>query len=324
MISGIVAKSRKPTAISPLSDDPGIVEEAASSAIRDGVGPTPTYRIRSVQAEEGCYLIVEIEEGLEPPYIHISSGQILERTPRGSEPVPIQSRDTLDRLYARGRRGQEWAARHVRTVWEEVGGLGTSYGAVIGIVPTVADGLGLEGVLFRHSTWERLVQMVLRSVNAWHEGSLKNFEVSDRAISLTSESFGERVLLRVDTTDTVRFTLSGDRPRGPLELPGFVRNKFPLVVPLLEDTFGYRGHVIVGAFGRWRQWEEDRQLQTALPPVTVDDLGQEAFADRVQRHIDRSVGTPAWEPECNPPGDPRCKSLGSASCRHRRCSFRYA
>jgi hypothetical protein len=96
LIIGVEANKLLPIGLVGLQNA-GDLEERVVSTVRTSIAPVPSFTPRAVDlgANTVC-LVVEIPEGLQPPYILVRTGQILIRTPTSSEPVGIADRDALD------------------------------------------------------------------------------------------------------------------------------------------------------------------------------------------------------------------------------------
>lgn len=147
IVVGIEADKLAPTNVVGV-DVQGELAASAVQAIRSLVDPTPDFRPFEVALSNGrrC-LVVEVPEGTEPPYVMVRSGLVLERTPTSSEPVSARNRETIDRLYHRGRRGIEWATKRGKELIEE----GRQFGPFVSVwtVPAVENGLGVHGLIFK-------------------------------------------------------------------------------------------------------------------------------------------------------------------------------
>ncbi len=297
LIVGVEAKSLIPTALSPDSMSATQLTEAAVIALRAGIAPIPNFRVKGIDASNGgSYVVVEVPSGLEPPYIHIRSGQVLTRNPIGSEPIQIHDRETLDRLYRQGRRGREWAQKEAADAMVNCGG---GFGALIVVVPTVSGGLGLESVLFRQSTWNALMQLAEKTF-LYGPGKLTNQSIDGSGYTFLAEGhFGGKTQLLVLTSGVVRLRVIWDNlGSGEQAIPELMASRFEQYVELFEETFGHRGHVVVAVCSRWKVGDGgEQELQVVIPAVPVSEIAGKTFAARVQRQMQRSLGYFKMEPE---------------------------
>ena len=148
LIIGIEAAGLLPKAIAAL-DDNGELEERVVQTVRSSITPVPSFAPRAVETEPGkAGLVVHVPEGTQPPYILVRTGQVLVRTATSSEPVGINDREALDRLFARGERGSIWARKFAD-------GLRASaqddWFAGVWTIPAVDEGLAAIPAIFYRS-----------------------------------------------------------------------------------------------------------------------------------------------------------------------------
>lgn len=88
---------------------PGEIEAAVVNALRSHVDPIPRCEVGSTTSSDGNVLLaIRVPPGSDPPYM-MKNGAVLVRTPTSSEPIRLNDRESMDRLYRRGRGGEEWA-----------------------------------------------------------------------------------------------------------------------------------------------------------------------------------------------------------------------
>jgi hypothetical protein len=118
----------------------GELETAAVTTIRQLVDPVPDFEVGSVQMSDGkVCLVLSVHPGGDPPYV-MSDGAILVRTPANSEPVTAKDRESIDRLFARGRRGEDWARQtrdHLMSGWVGFAGTPDWFGSGRSHAPSV-------------------------------------------------------------------------------------------------------------------------------------------------------------------------------------------
>lgn len=269
--------------------------EMVVQVVRDHIAPIPDFRPLALELESGdkC-LVVEVEEGTNPPYLLTKTGQIMIRTPTSSAPA---TREEVQNLFAKGERGREWAAVQLDALHPVM----TANNEVhLATVPSVAGGLGLNPSLFRKSTMEGLDQRV--PVSFGHPGQQREWDLKpDRCVIRVEMSAIYVAELSVTTTGIVH---SSWRPLS--QLPDYntaeslLREGLVRHSAILEEVFAYRGSVFVAMGGHLAQGVG--QINHFHPwirrgPVDLAVLSAANFRDELNREVARTVELPDFEPE---------------------------
>jgi Schlafen, AlbA_2 len=301
LIVGIEAAGLLPKAIAPL-DDNGDLEERVVQTVRSSVTPVPPFAPRAVETEPGkAGLVVHVPEGTQPPYILVRTGQVLVRTATSSEPVGINDREALDRLFARGERGSIWARKFAD-------GLRASarddWSAVVWTVPAVDDGLAAIPAIFYRSFAQAVLDQ-LKTFGWVHSAFAEQRARQDMGEDLMTMSIptveGDDSLLRMSVRGSGVICSIWTRPRQGTDgqaLKGLLRWALPSHARLYEERLGHRGLVGVAVSAHWNTPDHQPSL-VFVPhvPVRLEELSGEALHDSLDRSIDRSQGYLTPEPE---------------------------
>jgi hypothetical protein len=294
VIVGMETEDLLPTHLCGFSTR-GDPAEMVVQVIRDHVAPVPPFRTLSLSldSETKC-LIVEIDEGPNPPYVLAKTGQIVIRTPTSSAPA---TREEVELLFAKGERGRRWAEGQLSTLRPVM----TANGEVhLLTVPSVDRGLGLNPTLFRNSV---LSQIDERTPTPFAHGEHeRRWDLQpDRAVVLVEFPGIHGVETYVSTAGVVHTkwrTLSQlpDSTTGE----ALLREGLPRHARILEEVFGYRGAVFVAFGGHLAQGAA--QSHHFHPwiyrgPVELPTLSEPHFEAELRREMHRSVGRPEYEPE---------------------------
>lgn len=301
LIVGMRAEGLLPKELVSLENTDDL-EERVVQTIRSSVAPVPGFSPWAVETEPGkAALVVHVPEGTQPPYILVRTGQVLVRTPTSSEPVGINDREALDRLFAMGERGRIWAKRqagHLRDSARD------SQTARVWTVPAVDEGLAALPAIFVPS----FAQAMVEEMKSFHWVSSAFFE------NRVQPGMGEdQISMRIPTVGggdsffSMFVMGSGimctewQLQRGGADsesLKALLRWALPSHGRLYEVNLGHRGNVAVVVSAYWAA--QDGQLRFAFvanPPVPLNALSETNFFDTLDRSIDRSQGYYISEPE---------------------------
>lgn len=264
--------------------------ESADNAIRGGVAPLPLYVPKAIRRKDGrWYLVIEVQAGLEPPYIHVQSGSVLIRTGTGS--VPAQ-REELDRLYGQGIRGRTWALDEADQTLKE--SLHSPQTITLRTIPAVENGLPPSSRILTRSFYESLGtflrEPITEQYREMHPGQ------SATSISVYRSSHLYSASLSVDVGGTIQTFWSGLEDRLDLaSATTMIERVLPQHQALLIGEFGHRGSVVVamGAMGLGSSSSSIRLKRLCQ----VSDLSKNDFQESLVRDIRRDSGTIEFEPE---------------------------
>lgn len=306
LIVGVEADGLDPVSIFPLTT-PEDLEEAAVAAIRTRVTPTPSMRPRAIRVEGGKVLVLEVLPGADPPYIYIPRGQVLVRTPTSSEPVGVNDRESVDRLFLRGRRALQWASKMADDLIaaakaEDPPPIDTSS---LWTIPIAEEGFDVSRLIFTKSFEERLMQR-LASTGPWvHEAQTQSVRQGATSVAFVSlPSLGDPTFR---LTVHVRAAIGSQRRQdqvgsGPHFLMEHARDAFVHHASILQEQLGYFGRVRIAVFNRWPPPGSDAAaprmtLHFSDGPFPVEAVGGDEFLGRLRRSVQRLMGRTEYEPE---------------------------
>lgn len=292
LIFGIEADGLMPGAVVGVEDS-GDLEERVVGTIRDSVAPTPAFTPRAVDVGDGrACIVVEIPEGLEPPYILLRTGQVLERSQTGSEPVPIHNRDALDRLYARGERGLEWAASQHRPVMFAVN---ERQRLVCWTIPAVDGGLGRNSMIFKESFFEALGPKLPVVFEGSFERERLRWSMDAHSVTVSQEHPDYPCSITVETTGIVGTTwYSNDRGFDVNDLEIFCDRVLSAHQAITRGLLGHEGRVAILLGGSGFD-------PTLRSPVEVAKLDSTPLLESIKRQIARGADGHVYEPENSGP-----------------------
>jgi hypothetical protein len=301
VIIGMTAEGLLPQKLISL-ENTGDLEERVVHTVRSSITPVPAFSPWAVETEPGkAALVVQVPEGIQPPYILVRTGQVLVRTPTSSEPVGINDREALDRLFARGERGRIWAKRQADQLRASAR---DSQTARVWTIPAVDEGLAALPGIFAPSFAHAIVQ----EMKTFHWVSSAFFE--DRVQPGMGE---DRIVMRAPTVEggdsffSMFVMGSGimctywQRPRGGADsesLKALLRWALPSHGGLYEGNLGHRGDVAVVVSAYWTMQDNQPRLAfVANSPVPLEMLSVTSFHEGMDRSIDRSQSYYVIEPE---------------------------
>lgn len=297
LIVGIETDKMLPTKVVGVEVH-GDLAEMAVQAIRSSITPVPSFLPRTLPMEGGrSCLVVEVGPGTQPPYLLIRTGVILVRTPTSSEPVPLNDREALDRLFAKGERGRKWAVEQAR---QRLASIDDSDETLrLWVVPAVEDGLGLHTIIFTKSFLEEVLALI-RLRYGLPSGEVRPAGMTASSVTARKQDLGDRVT-QITVEDTGMVCLEQTVPQvgsGDYSLKAAVREYLPKFTNLFETRLRYRGDVILVAFNRWPipSGPPRRQVELIRGPVPLESLAESAFLDSLDRDVTRAMGYPAFEP----------------------------
>jgi hypothetical protein len=288
-----------PTRIAGILDDGGL-EERVTSVVRTLVAPIPRFAARAVAVDEdNACLVVEVPPGLEPPYLFVPNGQVLIRTPTSSEPISINDRETLDRLFSMGRRGDDWAKQRLSDIYTS--GLVDARRATVIAVPHVDGGLPVGGIVFAESAVDRLEERfthwLLKGLPAGSTRNQGNLEVTPDSVIFTSGRANEEKWAVTTWSDGSMSVAVVPEPSIQFLLVSSLRaaadQLLPRVIQFYEVVLGFAGRVTFA----FTMETERGPIRTKLEPVTLGTVNVDDVVKRAERAIDRAAGYFAWEPD---------------------------
>lgn len=274
---------------------PGDPAEMVVQVIRDHIAPVPDFRPLSLELKSGeKALVVEVEEGTNPPYLLTKTGQIVVRTPTSSTPG---TREDVQAMFEKGERGREWAETQVMAL-QPVMTVGNE--VHLATVPSVAGGLSLNPSLFRKSTLEALDERT--PVPFAHPANARRWDLRpDRSVVMVDFERIHAVELEVRTSGLVHSTWK------PLSQPPDYNMAESLLseglgrhAQILEEVFAYRGSAFVAFGGHLAQGlEQNHHFHPWVRrgPVALPRLKEAGFREEICREIARTVQLPDFEPE---------------------------
>jgi hypothetical protein len=298
LVVGVDANKLVPKAIVGVPDK-GHLEEAVNSVIRSTIAPVPRYAAKVVPLSGGqSCVVIEVPPGYEPPYIFIPTGQVLIRTATSSEPISIQDRDALDRLYQRGRRGREWAQSRISRF--EAGIIGDSRRATVLAVPHVDGGLSVGRIVFTEAATTELRRRfrnpLVFEVPQGFEQHGEEIQPSADAVTLLSGEVADERWFTTTWVDGVIRSAEEPTPQQevfpPSRLPDTADKLVPRIVNYYREVLRFDGTVTFAFF-----MESTRGfLRVVLDPVTIATTDLQGLLELARRALERSAGKYAWEP----------------------------
>jgi hypothetical protein len=263
--------------------------------IRDHVSPIPSFRPRSFPLDSGAHvLIVEVDEGTNPPYLLTKTGQIVVRTPTSSAPA---TQEDVRLLFAKGERGRAWA----ETRLAELHPVMTANGEVhLLTVPSVHKGLALNATLFRKSVLTDLDERT--PLPFAHSNHDRRWGLRpDRAVIEVEFPKIHDVQMYVSTSGLVhtRWRTLSQMPDSTTA-ESLLREGLPKHARILREVLGYSGEVYV-AFGghvalgpgqihHFHPW-------VTRGPVELPRMSRESFEAELRRELRRGLELGDFEPE---------------------------
>jgi hypothetical protein len=300
IVVGMEADQLLPTKVTGLEFN-GEIETAAATAIRQLVDPVPDFEVASVVLPDGkVCLVTRIHPGADPPYV-MSNGAILVRTPANSEPISARDRESIDRLFALGKRGEEWA-RQIRngvlSGW--LGSARTPDWFRVVTVPCAERGVGASGKIFKSDFVDRL--SALQLTTHFQTPPYRATKIFPTEV-VVSQTLSYEVSFSVSTQGVLTtFFQNGknsqDGSRQPLVLSG-VHGMLPhscsIHAQVLEQLLGHRGKAVLGVVGGLFDLAESRMVdvQVQRDPLPIQAWSDPSFhADllrSIQRHVDPAI-----------------------------------
>jgi hypothetical protein len=299
IVVGIEANELRPVRIVGIEDAGGL-DERVANAIRSQVAPIPSFRSQSVDIGDGkACIVIEVPAGLQPPYIFRPSGQVLIRTQISSEAIPLHDRETLDRLYRAGARGEEWGRGRAA---DYVAGLGYDrrFPEIV-VFPNVGGGLDGHSRVFKKSTVDRLAELNRhpQAPDAQYSTHGSKLLVNTESVTDISAFFAQSYQTSLSESVTLTFRLLyEDLLMGPEALENLASDRLPIAQSLLEEVFDYRGTVSLGVHVGWSLRNGGTEvLNFPIYDISVEQLSGIELVQRIHREINRARGVPMWEPE---------------------------
>lgn len=295
LIVGVTADKLYPVDVQGVEHS-GDLEERSVQTIRDSVAPTPAFIPVAVHLGNGrACLIIEVPEGTQPPYIVLRTGAVLERTATSSTPVPLQNRDTLDRLFERGRRGELWAHKEAQERIQSI-----EYGsASIWTIPAVEGGLGPLSRIFRESFVMSLMNLVQEPIESG--AAQKEWRTSQDSVSaIADDSPHYTTSLVVETSGIVKTVWAVMDQSIPMHMiESMLRRVLPLHQEIVEKMLEHRGSVVIASAvnALSAPGVHEGLVRIVQPPVSVQMLSDTGFHDSIVRQTKRARGKLSFEPE---------------------------
>jgi predicted HTH transcriptional regulator len=149
LVVGMTTVGREPAALTGVEHE-GELAESLDRLVRASIAPRPDYQAKVVPNREGALcLVVEVPRGEARPYLVTTTGQVMRRTQTGTEPA---TRDYLDRLFAEGRAGEQWARSLAEEALKDTAAT-PEEAAHIWTIPVVEGGLSVASRLFTADVW---------------------------------------------------------------------------------------------------------------------------------------------------------------------------
>ena len=297
LIIGVEARDLEPVAVVGIAGS-GELETRVSNVVRASLSPIPQFASQTVSLADGnrC-VVVRVPPGYQPPYVHVPSGRIYVRTAVSSEPVNIEDRETLDRLYNFGRRGRDWAVAAGQEFLRERSG---DHAMSLATFPYVAGGLNSATVL-RWSVVERVIKASKHPMDPSPpeddpDGKLLSGPDWFRFATATFRDVALVTRVAVDGSVIVQQSGAG---AGNDALKRLAQQRLPLVRTIYEEFFDFRGSVSLAAAGTWQvgETEGSKTANMLLRDLEVATLDSEQLVQRIGRGADRAAGYFAWEPD---------------------------
>jgi schlafen family protein len=302
LVVGVDAPKGIPVTLTPIQND-GELADRIIQTVRSSLDPVPAFVAQVVEFKDSrACIVVEIPEGTQPPYVHIGKGQLFVRAGSMSEPVPANDRESIDRLFAKGQRGLDWARARLAAIPSELAfeTMATGWEEVhVVSVPAVEDGLFAGTKIFTHAFSADVASHVSASLAVLHSGSEPETLMLGQALTLEWEAAtGGMVSLRVETTGLIRSSWVGGGKGGSGWLDTLLKGVLPIHGRVLVGQLGHQGNVGVAAF-----WGEGvpgpilvKPVQVAFAlPVPVTDLSTVSLREFLDRAVTRSRGYLAYE-----------------------------
>jgi hypothetical protein len=281
LILGVKEESRLPVDKPGIAKSKGLDEQIAQN-VNSNIHPRPAFAMQVVELAAGTVcVVIEVPEGGQPPYIFTPKGQVLRRTQVGSE--PIKDRTELDRLFLRGRRGQQWAQRRVAELLEPVNFARKQ--VAVWTVPAVEDGLGVNALIFKPSFFEFLEAVMPRPTEGvLFTPMLHGTSASEASISEDDPWADSR--LGVETSGVISTLWIQKEKDEEKTVPcstaaSLMRKALPVHSRILKEKLKHPVDVVV-VFGGV---VSGQTLTVVEGPVSVDDLAEQSFLD----HLDRQM-----------------------------------
>lgn len=295
LIVGMVASGLSPERLDgfTFSGDPS---ESLVQVIRDHIAPIPSSFVPvALSLEDGRHcLLVEVHPGADPPYIHIRSGKILVRTPTSSDPQRLTDRSHLDLMFARGRRGEEWA-RDEASSKTPVFTQNMKPGAALTTAATVLNGLTQQARIFRNSFLESVGDVLVVPYGTPGRDHVTHEMSGDQVTVVRKDLFEGSLSIQVFGTGTMVTNWRIGQPIAIPELQEFIRVCLPTHQRILEDILGYRGRVAL-TLSSWVKGP-DAVLLPAAKIAAVQQLSEHAYIEYLIRDLVRHLGYAEPEPE---------------------------
>lgn len=296
IVVGIEADELLPTKVVGVEFS-GEIETAAVTAIRQRVDPIPDFEVGSVFLPDGkVCLALRVHPGGDPPYV-MGDGSILVRTPANSEPISAKDRESIDRLFARGRRGEDWARQtrdRLMNGW--IGSARTPDWFRIWTIPCAERGLAISGKIFKKDFVDRASALQLTtSFQTPHFDGTKTFPTE----VVVSQTLHYDVSLSINNQGVLTtFFQSGknsqDGSRQPLafgSVQGMLPHSCSIHARVMEQSLGHRGKALLGIFGGLYDPDDNRMVEVRIErePLAVQDWAEPAFHDDLVRSVRRHV-----------------------------------
>lgn len=300
VVVGIEADQLLPTKVAGV-EFKGEIETGAATAIRQRVDPVPDFEVGSVLLPDGkVCLVLRVHPGADPPYV-MNDGAILVRTPVNSEPISAKDRESIDRLFARGQRGEDWARETRDRFMNDYAGSATTPGWFrIWTVPCVERGIAASSKVFKSDFVDRVsaLQLTPFSQTPPYRGT-KTFPtevvVSQTLSYEVSFSISNKGVL---TTFFQNGKSSEDGSRRPLVLSaieGMLPHSCSIHARVMEQLLGHRGRAVLGVFGGLYDLEGSRMVEVLIErePLPIQAWNDQSFHKdiirSVQRHVDPAI-----------------------------------
>lgn len=311
LILGVRTEGRLPVEILGL-EAKGDLGESLDQMVRSSVAPRPDVRFWQVDdpsTDKSC-LVVEVPPGAARPYLLTRTGQIMRRTPTGSEPA---DRDYVDQLFREGRAGLAWATSVADERLKDTG----ARAAFLWTVPCVEGGLSLGTRLFTQASLDRLTAtaegfpQVAMEASGGAAGIVRvppkmgRWEVTDAHLRVVMmDAFNERraFSLRAETTGAIESMWSDERGSSLSDV-ALIEAALPMHKRIYHETFGYHGQVAAAMRNKWSlplSGDGERVEFVAFrnpAPILADDLDAGDLADSLKRQAARAHGIWKAEPE---------------------------